>query len=175
MVLAVVFLAGEGSQGNVTVPPIAGGLSQEPAQVVVQSDSGGSVVPVETAYSTVTPPSSDKKAPADRGVGLETVPPIVASLPVTSPAAEDTVVVAIGLSEPTFAGPPEQQRWAKTWVNVRSGRSGNAAAVRVLNPGEPVGVDSLGRGWYRVSIGGVPVGYVDRSFLASAPPDSIPG
>ena len=42
-------------------------------------------------------------------------------------------------------------------------------------PGELVGVDSLGRGWYRVLVDGVPVGFVDRSSLAPAPPDALPG
>jgi len=70
---------------------------------------------------------------------------------------------------------PEEPRWARTWVNVRAGRSGSSEAVRILDPGELVGVDSLGRGWYRVLVDGVPVGFVDRSFLAPAPPDSLPG
>jgi ribosomal protein L37E len=40
-----------------------------------------------------------------------------------------------------------------------------APAVRVLNPGDAVQVDSLSRGWYRVLIDGRAAGYVHRSNL----------
>jgi ribosomal protein L37E len=45
-----------------------------------------------------------------------------------------------------------------------------APAVRVLNPGDAVQVDSLSRGWYRVLIDGRAAGYVHRSNLDPVPP-----
>jgi len=173
VILAVVFLLGEGGNGGVTVPPIAGGLDQESAEVVVQTDSGGESaadsavvqpaveVPQEVASTTPT---------ASPAVSLDTVPPIVAAAPAEYRPVPDPIVVTI-VPPVVFEG---ERRWAKTWVNVRAGRSGSSEAVSVLNPGEPVGVDSLGQGWYRVLVDGVPLGYVDRSFLAPAPPDSLP-
>jgi hypothetical protein len=62
------------------------------------------------------------------------------------------------------------QRYAKSWVNVRTGRRPDATIVRVLKPGEPVLADSLRRQWYRVLIDGRPVGYVYRSYLSATPP-----
>jgi uncharacterized protein YgiM (DUF1202 family) len=62
------------------------------------------------------------------------------------------------------------QRYAKVWVNVRSGRRPDASLVRVLKPGEPVLVDSLRQQWYRVLIDGRPVGYVYREYLSATPP-----
>jgi ribosomal protein L37E len=65
-------------------------------------------------------------------------------------------------------------RYARTWVNVRDGRDRAAPAVRVLNPGEQVIVDSLLGGWYRVLAEGQPLGYVHRSNLDAAPPTARP-
>jgi hypothetical protein len=65
-------------------------------------------------------------------------------------------------------------RYAQTWVNVRDGRAQTAPSVRVLNPGEPVVVDSLRGGWYRVLTEGRTLGYVHRSNLDDAPPTARP-
>jgi hypothetical protein len=65
-------------------------------------------------------------------------------------------------------------RYARTWVNVRDGRAQAAPSVRVLTPGEPVLVDSLQGGWYRVLAEGRTVGYVHRSNLDAAPPTARP-
>jgi hypothetical protein len=65
---------------------------------------------------------------------------------------------------------PLAERFARTWVNVRGGRGRAAPAVRVLNPGDAVQVDSLSRGWYRVLIDGRAAGYVHRSNLDPVPP-----
>ena len=173
VVLLVVFLVGEGGNGAVTVPPIAGGLDQQPAEVVVQTDSAGII-------DSVRAPSGDEvqlDAPsttADYYSRLDTVPPIRATA-AARPATDPVVVTIVPPDEGLAILLPEERRWAKTWVNVRAGRSGSSVAVRILDPGELVGVDSLGRGWYRVSVDGVPVGYVDHSLLAQAPPDSLPG
>jgi len=177
VVLAVVFLFGEGGSGGVTVPPIAGGLDEAPVGVVVQTDSGGDgavdSAPVQLALEVpVEPPSTSTTE--DSGSHLDTVPPIRAAAPAEYRPAQEPVVVTIVPPEAQTTLSLEARRWAKTWVNVRAGRSGSSDAVRILNPGELVGVDSLGRGWFRVSVDGVPVGYVDRSLLALAPPDSLP-
>ena len=176
-ILIVVFLVGEGGNGSVTVPPIAGGLDEKPAEVVVQADSSVELatdsVPVQPAIEAppeVAPTTTTVPPP----VRLDTVPPIVAAAPVEYRPVPDPVVVTIIPPDTSVVAFPEERRWAKTWVNVRAGRSGSSEAVIVLNPGEPVGVDSLGQGWYRVLVDGVPLGYVDRTFLAPAPPDSLP-
>ncbi|MEE8267389.1 MAG: hypothetical protein V3R97_00610 [Gemmatimonadales bacterium] len=177
VVLAVVFLLSEGGGGNgaVTVPPIAGGLDEQPAEVVVQIDTGGEGV-VDDVMAQPPPDAAATPAMADSAGRLDTVPPIRAAAPGESRPRPDPVVVTIvpPSAEADAAEFPEEPRWAKTWVNVRAGRSGSSEPVRILNPGELVGVDSLGLGWYRVLIDGVPVGFVDRSFLAPAPPDSLP-
>lgn len=181
VVLAVVFLIGEGGNGGVTVPPIAGGLDQQSAEVVVQIDTGavreGLVDGVVAQPSGEMPPdAASTPTMVDSAGRLDTIPPIRAVAPAESRPRPDPVVVAIvpPSAEADAAEFPAEPRWAKTWVNVRAGRSGSSEPVRILNPGELVGVDSLGLGWYRVLVDGVPVGFVDRSFLAPAPPDSLP-
>ena len=180
-VLVGVFLLGEGGTGGVTVPPIADGLDQQPAEVVVQIDTEGGGEGVVGGVMAqeggeVTPDAASTSTMTDSAGGLDTVPPIRATAPAESRPLPDPVVVTIvpPSAEADAAEFPEEPRWAKTWVNVRAGRSGSSEPVRILNPGELVGVDSLGLGWYRVLIDGVPVGFVDRSFLAPAPPDSLP-
>lgn len=178
VILVVVFLVGEGGTGGVTVPPVAGGLGEDLAEVVVQTDTGGvgeGVVDgamAQPAGGVVPSDAASASTMADSPSRLVTVPPIRAAAPAEYRPRPDPVVVTL---VPPAAEFPEEPRWAKTWVNVRAGRSGSSEAVRILNPGELVGVDSLGRGWYRVLVDGVPVGFVDRSFLAPAPPDSLPG
>ncbi len=179
VVLAVVFLFGEGGNGGVTVPPIAGGLDGQPAEVVVQIDTGGEgIVDDVVARPAGEVPADAASTPtmAESAGGLDTVPPIRAAAPAESRSRLSPVVVTIvpPSAETDAVYFPEEPRWAKTWVNVRAGRSGSSEPVRILNPGELVGVDSLGLGWYRVLVDGVPVGFVDRAFLAPAPPDSLP-
>jgi len=77
------------------------------------------------------------------------------------------------VESPSGTPPPvgqQLQRYARTWVNVRGGRSPGAHAVRILSPGEAVLVDSLRQGWYRVLVDGRTLGYVYRSFLDAVPP-----
>ena len=175
VILVMVFLFGEGGNGGVTVPPIAGGLDEKPAEVVVQADSSG--VPGADSVAVQSAVDAPDVAPTTTtlsAVTLDTVPPIVAAAPAEYRKVPDPVVVTIVPPDTSAVVFPEERRWAKTWVNVRAGRSGSSEAMTVLNPGEPVGVDSLGQGWYRVLVDGVPLGYVDRAFLAPAPPDSLP-
>ena len=63
------------------------------------------------------------------------------------------------------------QRYAQTWVNVRGERARSAPAVGMLNPGDAVTVDSLVRGWYRVTVDGRALGYVHRSNLDVTRPE----
>jgi hypothetical protein len=90
----------------------------------------------------------------------------------SAPAA-DTARTADRLPAP----PPLRRgvaRYARTWTNVREDRGRRAPAVRVLNPGEAVVVDSLRRGWYRVLADGRTLGYVHRSNLDAVPPPVRP-
>jgi hypothetical protein len=69
------------------------------------------------------------------------------------------------------SGGPRIRRYAQTWVNVRGDRTMSAPAVGMLNPGDAVTVDSLVRGWYRVSVDGRTLGYVHRSMLDVSRPE----
>ena len=111
----------------------------------------------ETGPTLATPPGA---VPADSVVERD---PSDAVAPVQPPAASSASVT------PTPPG-PLTRRFARTWVNVRGSRGRAAPAVRVLDPGEAVLVDSLSRGWYRVLIDGRAAGYVHRSNLDPASP-----
>ncbi len=91
-----------------------------------------------------------------------------------APAADSSRPVEPLLSEAPPPGRQQFSRFATTWVNVRENRSGGTAAVRILNPGEAVLVDSLIGGWYRVVIDGRTLGYVDRLYLDTIPPLPLP-
>jgi hypothetical protein len=54
---------------------------------------------------------------------------------------------------------------ARTWTNVRRGRSTRAEIEAVLTPGDTVVADSLQRDWYRVAFEGEVMGYAHRSTL----------
>jgi hypothetical protein len=69
-------------------------------------------------------------------------------------------VIVPGLGSNAGAMAPDS-----TAEGAASERSRATPAVRVLNPGDAVQVDSLSRGWYRVLIDGHPAGYVHRSNL----------
>jgi hypothetical protein len=107
------------------------------------------------------------------GAPVDTVPAVAPTPePVPTPvAAADSDVPAVAsapATPPSYGG--SVKRYARTWINVRSGRARLAPVVRVLNPGAAVTVDSLIRGWYRVLAAGRPLGYVHRSNLDVAPP-----
>ncbi len=163
VVLAIVFLAVRGNEGSgrITVPPVSSGLEQGPADLAVVPDSTSPSLANEAdtaAVSTVV--EIDSSNPAV----LDTAPLVVAALPPSSaPAADPSTAFSW------------EFKYAQTWVNVRARRSGTADAVRILDPGERVGVDSLRLGWYRISIDGRPLGYVDRSLLGPAPPQPSVG
>jgi hypothetical protein len=113
--------------------------------------------PGETSPTLATPPDS---VPADsvvEGHRSDTVAP------------DQTPAVSSAPITPTPPS-PLATRFARTWVNVRGGRGRAAPAVRVLNPGDAVQVDSLSLGWYRVLIDGRAAGYVHRSNLDPVSP-----
>jgi SH3-like domain-containing protein len=68
----------------------------------------------------------------------------------------------------------QKLRYSKMWVNVRRARRPTARVVKVLRPGEPVLVDSLSEGWYRVVADGEGVGYVYGRFVDTVPPAGLP-
>ena len=159
VVLAIVFLAVSGNEGSgrITVPPVSSGLEQGPAGAALVPDSAVASSGNEadtTAISTLV--EIDSSNPG----ALDTAPLLVAAPP---PAP-------VGAANPSTAVAGEF-KYSQTWVNVRAERSGTAEAVRILDPGERVGVDSLRLGWYRISIDGRPLGYVDRSLLGPVPPN----
>jgi len=97
-------------------------------------------------------------------------PPAIDSSPAPAAEADSTPPGAALPSAPAFAAGGPLERFARTWVNLRDGRSAAAATVRTLRPGERVLVDSLADGWYRVVVDGRTEGYVDRSYVDEAPP-----
>jgi len=106
------------------------------------------VAPVDTAASITVQPGPETSAST-----ADSAPPVAPPSP----------------ASPAPAG-PQEQRWARTWVNIRRGRGSRAPLVRVLSPGEAILVDSLKQGWYRVLVDGRTVGYVDRLYLDAVPP-----
>jgi hypothetical protein len=140
LILGVVLLA--------VVLPRLGSKAAAPAQGTPSGETSPSLPTppgAVAADSTIAGSASDRVAPVQ--------PPAVSAAPVT----------------PASPSPPAR-RYARTWVNVRAARSRAAPAVRVLNPGDTVEVDSLSRGWYRVLIDGRAAGYVHRSNLDPVSP-----
>ena len=90
-----------------------------------------------------------------------------------TPAQHPTPVAAagpdttIGAASPT-AGPVER-RFARTWTNVRTRRSPAGDIAAVLLPGDTVLVDSLLRGWWRITLEGRVLGYAHQSMLETEP------
>ena len=65
---------------------------------------------------------------------------------------------------------PGQRRFARTWTKVRTRRSTRADVAAVLLPGDTVLVDSLSRGWWRVTSEDSVLGYAHQSTLETEPP-----
>lgn len=57
----------------------------------------------------------------------------------------------------------KERRFARTWANVRTRRSARADVAGVLLPGDTIFVDSLERGWWRVTFEDSVLGYVHQS------------
>lgn len=84
----------------------------------------------------------------------------------TSAAAmrPDTAMAVV--SPPASSG---ERRFARTWTKVRTRRSTAGDIAAVLLPGDTVLVDSLSRGWWRVTLEGKALGYVHQSTLETEP------
>jgi hypothetical protein len=166
VVLAVVAVVlqnwmGGGSSAD-TAPPVTNDLASQPIppdsanQAEEQPPVVTTTAPGEPAVLEIAPSIRAQPPATSRDSVVDSTPPPIAATPQAAPPVAAAAPRATGR---------QLQRYAKTWVNVRGARSRNASAVRVLNPGEAVLVDSLSRGWYRVHLGGQPVGYVDRAYL----------
>jgi hypothetical protein len=190
--LAVVTFQGRERSGAVTAPRVATGLEPEPvpddtaSTAPVEEEQAAAPPPAPTRQAPTPPLQRDTTPSFEAPAPIESPPDTVSQVAVrdsapavaqalaldTTPAIEgapDTAArVTVGDSAPvaeaTAAGGP-LQRYARTWVSIRAGRSDGSAAVRTLEPGEAVLVDSLSQGWYRVVVGGRAVGYVDGSYL----------
>lgn len=89
-----------------------------------------------------------------------------------APAAATTVTATRPEPETAIAEAAEirpERRIARTWTNVRTRRTTRADVAGVLLPGDTVLVDSLARGWWRVTLEGEVVGYAHRSTLDTEP------
>lgn len=134
---------------------------------------------VDTAPVTASRPVTQPRVQAV-DTAPETPPPVRRDpVPAVESPAEPFPAAAARDSLPSVTAPATAlptgaplERFARTWVNIRDGRSGGAATVRTIRPGERVLVDSLADGWYRVVVDGRTEGYVDRSYVDEAPPAS---
>ena len=144
-------------------PSPSGPQVRLPAAVVVDSATERTPSAVTDSVSVAidsTPAVPQPAVPAEssKGPGDSTSPTV------PSPAlAPDSVMP-----------PGAVRRYAGTWINVRSGRNNRAPVIRILHPGDPVVVDSLVRGWYRVIARGEAVGYLDRRLLDTIPSATRP-
>jgi hypothetical protein len=119
----------------------------------------GEPAPRKTASGSAAPVVDT--APRDT-LPQDSLPPTAAVTPRPAPPP----VVQPAQRAPTSG---QEQRYATVFVNVRRSPSPGATTVAVLNPGDAVLVDSLRRGWYRISRDGRVLGYADRRFLSTIP------
>jgi hypothetical protein len=95
--------------------------------------------------------------------------PLSPSASEPSPATEQTSAAPErpGTGEETD---PQERLYTTIWANVREARGPMAPVVTVLQPGEPVLVDSLSEEWYRVVADGQKLGYVYRELVDTVRP-----
>jgi hypothetical protein len=123
------------------------------------------VVADTTPRDSVRRDTLPEKAPAPK-------PAPTPPQPQQSPPPERRSAVAPSAAPAAPAAPSAaglEQRYATVFVNVRRSRSPSATTTAVLQPGEAVLVDSLRRGWYRITRDGRVLGYADRRFLSTTP------
>ncbi len=195
VVVALVLYQGRDRPDMAATPAALGGAEPEPALLIDAADSVAREAPADRTAQRAEPPrpaprSEPAAPPPTRRV--DTAPaaparpvrqPSDTVQPVVTPSRSDTTrpavrqpdisPVASADSPPSAAPSPSGgpiQRYARTWVNVRAGRSGGTALVRTLRPGEAVLVDSLDQGWYRIVVDGRTDGYVDQAYLDEAAP-----
>lgn len=136
----------------------ANGLRQWAGQKEV-SIAGMPAPPLPSAV-TSTPAVAERDPVAPVATTARTEP-----APVPAPARPSLPPPARRAALPAAA-----QRYASTWINVRSARSSQAPVLRVLQPGESVQVDSLAQGWYQIVTADEVQGYADRRLLSEAAP-----
>ena len=116
--------------------------------------------PVDSAAQAVAPLPEPPPPPPP-------TPPTAAPAPAAAPPPP---VVAPTPTEAQVPAGSGERRYANLWVNVRQAPRPQAEVVKVLKPGEPLLVDSLKEGWYRVVADGQAIGYVYRDFVDTVPP-----
>ena len=148
----------------VTPPAPSQPPAATPTTGIAPGKSGAPVSPAEQpADSTpASPPPTPAPAPAPRP---QPPPAPVAAEPVVA----EPVAPALPIDSAAPGTGTQERVYARDWVNVRRARLANAEIIKVLRPGEPILVDSLEGGWYRVVIDSQTVGYVYRDFVASEP------
>ena len=195
LAVAVVVFKGRDLSSAFTVSPVSTGLEPQPvlddtASRAPAQEEQTVAAPVSRPTPTPTPPVQAPTTPRDTALAIpsrpiaqtgdsvgDSAPSVARALPLDATqvieSRPEPTPVAIGDSAPAAAPPAGApfQRYARTWVSIREGRTDSAPAVRTLEPGEAVLVDSLSQGWYRVVVDGQPVGYVDRTYLDAVPPD----
>jgi hypothetical protein len=63
------------------------------------------------------------------------------------------------------------QRWTRTWVNVRVGRSTQSDVVAVLEPGTTIQVADRQGPWWSVISSGRHIGFISNAVLTNDPGD----
>ncbi len=169
LAVAVVVFKGRDLSSAFTVSPVTTGL--EPQPVLDDTASRAPAQEEQTVAAPVSRPTPTPTPTPTPPVQAPTTPRDTAPAIPSRPIAQTRD--SVGDSAPAAAPPAGApfQRYARTWVSIREGRTDSAPAVRTLEPGEAVLVDSLSQGWYRVVVDGQPVGYVDRTYLDAVPPD----
>jgi len=159
--------------GTVAALLVANALLQRPGVIPPVS-------PPATAIDSAPPPASLPQSPTESlgpaADSVRTAPSPPSRLPNESPApaADSAGLAAPNRTTEPVATAAAQRRYASTWMNVRAYPSSAAPVIRILRPGEVVLVDSLERGWYRVVTDRQALGYVDRRYLDTSPPQTPP-
>ncbi|HWA57343.1 MAG TPA: SH3 domain-containing protein [Gemmatimonadales bacterium] len=142
-----------------------------------RGSSGGVLPPHEEAgMSAPAAPATIADRPAQPDSAADQTP-----APVPAPAPAPPVAVQTPAPAPersaarlVFPAGSTGRRYATTWINLRAARNNRARVVRILQPGEPVRVDSLDQGWYQVVTADQVQGYADRRLLSDATPTQAP-
>jgi hypothetical protein len=100
-------------------------------------------------------------------INIESQPPTGSTAAQLIPAT----VTSPPTATPRSTGPSTRTKWTSTWVNVREGRGSDTRIVQVLDPRQPVEVDSLQGRWWGLHIDGKRIGYVANSVLQNESPD----
>ncbi len=119
----------------------------------------GSQPPTSSTATQLTPAAVASSSPGSQ-------PPTSRTTTQLTPAA----VASSSAGTPRTTRPRTQTTWTSTWVNVREGRGASTGVVQILEPGQPVEVNSLQGGWWVVYINDKPIGYVGNSVLQDESP-----